>query len=142
MAKIQPRKVNCYGIRIRRAAATITKYYDKSLAPVNLTTSQFSLLNDIKHIKSCNKTELAQYAKLDRTTIVRNLNILIEKGLVEEVPAQTNRNNLVQLTQLGEKAAEQGYILWKQTQEEIKEVIGRENLNQFKEILEKIEDLV
>lgn len=141
MSNIEPREIKCYGIKFKRASSALTKYYDSMLKPVNLTVSQFSLLNDIKYIKTCNKTQLAKYAKLDRTTIIRNLNVLLEKGLVEEIEGETNRNNLIQLTKLGNLTIEQGYVLWKQAQKNIRKTIGEENLGLFLKTLEDIEKL-
>ena len=81
MANIQPVHSPCYCINYRRAANTLTKYYDAAFAPIGLTGNQFFLLNSIQQLGSCNKSELAQYTSLDRTTIIRNLNTLEKKEL-------------------------------------------------------------
>jgi DNA-binding MarR family transcriptional regulator len=141
MRKITPRDNPCYCIKSRRAANALTKHYDKTFEPVQLTASQFSLLNDIKLLKTCNKSELAIYAKLDRTTIIRNLNTLLEKGLIKEVLGSNNRNNLIQLTELGESTIREGIILWKQAQAQIEATIGLNCIEEFNQILKKIESL-
>ena len=141
MREIKPGNTPCYCINFRRAANTLTKFYDKVLAPINLTASQFSLLNDIKTLKSCNKSELAQYARLDRTTIIRNLNVLREKGLIEDVKDNGYRNILVQLTETGESALMDGNTRWKQAQNQIKSTIGLECIPVLKQILANIESL-
>jgi len=142
MREMIPRDSPCYCIKVRRAANTLTKFYDKALEPANLTVSQFSLLTDIKLLKTCNKSELAQYAKLDRTTIIRNLNSLRERGFIEEVPGTNHRNTLIQLTALGESAIAEGLIQWKQAQHQIKETIGLDSIEDFTRILTTIESLV
>ena len=88
MANIEPVHSPCYCINYRRAANTLTKYYDAAFAPIGLTGNQFFLLNSIQQLGSCNKSELAQYTSLDRTTIIRNLDTLLKKELVEPAPAR------------------------------------------------------
>lgn len=138
MKKIVPRDNPCYCINVRRAANILTKFYDKALEPVNLTISQFSLLNDIKLLKTCNKIELARCTRLDRTTIIRNLNILRARGLIMDIPGTNNRNTLVQLTDLGESTIAEGMSSWKQAQDQVKSTIGLDGIENLKQILAKI----
>lgn len=101
MANIQPVHSPCYCINYRRAANTLTKYYDAAFAPIGLTGNQFFLLNSIQQLGSCNKSELAQYTSLDRTTIIRNLNTLEKKALVEPAPGASRRSSAIQFSETG-----------------------------------------
>lgn len=47
MPEITPRDSPCFCINARRAAQTLTRFYDQAFTPVGLTANQFSLLNDI-----------------------------------------------------------------------------------------------
>jgi DNA-binding MarR family transcriptional regulator len=142
MKKIVPREHSCYCIRIRRASNALTKYYDMAMNNVGLTISQFSLLNDIKLMESCNKSRLAEYSKLDRTTIIKNISVLAKKGYITEVLGPNNRNRLIQLTDNGEAAIAEGKIFWEKSQSKIQEVIGQENIEHFIKTLANIEALV
>ncbi len=139
MVKIVPRDNPCYCIKLRRAANTLTKFYDQAFITLDLTTNQFSLLNDIHLLKSCNKSELAQYARLDRTTIIRNLNTLHRKKLIKEVSVMNNRNKVIQLTEIGESIRIRGLEIWKTIQKKVKLVIGEENKDILNQILNNIE---
>jgi DNA-binding MarR family transcriptional regulator len=108
----------------------------------DLTIGQFSLLNDIKWLKSCNKSTLAQCAKLDRTTIIRNLRILYKRGYIAETPGTDKRNNLIRLTDSGEAAIAEGMVFWEQAQAKIKATFGRDNLENFMRISADIESLI
>ncbi|MCQ4725444.1 MarR family winged helix-turn-helix transcriptional regulator [Anaerotignum faecicola] len=141
MSKIIPRNTPCYCINFRRAANTITKYYDNAFEKLNITTTQFSLLNNINILKTCNKSELAQFTKLDRTTVIRGLGILKKKKLIEEIDGHDNRNKNIRLTGAGEKTVADGMEEWKKAQERVKAVIGEENIPMLKEIFSKIETL-
>ena len=101
MANIQPVHSPCCCINYRRAANTLTKYYDAAFAPIGLTGNQFFLLNSIQQLGTCNKSELAQYTSLDRTTIIRNLNTLEKKALVEPAPGASRRSSAIQFSETG-----------------------------------------
>lgn len=141
MRKLAPRDRACYCINLRRAANTLTKFYDQAFAAINVTTNQFSLLNDIRWLKACNKSELAQCARLDRTTVIRSLNILLQKKLIEEAEGENNRNKVVQLTEAGEAAVIEGLEIWKRVQRKFKRVIGEENELVLRQLFAGIESL-
>lgn len=141
MRELSPRKSPCYCINLKRATNSITKFYDKKLEDAGLTASQFSLLNDLRLLKTCSKAELSEYAKLDRSTITRNLKILRDKGYIKDSSTNESRESQVSLTDLGLEKIESGNLSWKEAQEYIKERVGSENMAQFKKILEVIENL-
>ncbi len=55
MKNIVPGESPCHCINVRRTANLLTRFYDKALAPINLSASQFSLLNKTKEWGLCNK---------------------------------------------------------------------------------------
>ena len=141
MANIQPVHSPCYCINYRRAANTLTKYYDAAFAPIGLTGNQFFLLNSIQQLGSCNKSELAQYTSLDRTTIIRNLNTLEKKELVEPAPGASRRSSAIQLSKTGSKAFMAGLGIWQKLQEEVQQVLGEGNLSTQWDLFHRIEAL-
>ena len=132
MANIQPVHSPCYCINYRRAANTLTKYYDAAFAPIGLTGNQFFLLNSI---------QLAQYTSLDRTTIIRNLNTLEKKELVEPAPGASRRSSAIQLSETGNKAFVAGLGIWQKLQEEVQQVLGEGNLPTQWDLFHRIEAL-
>ena len=141
MANIQPVHSPCYCINYRRAANTLTKYYDAAFAPIGLTGNQFFLLNSIQQLGSCNKSELAQYTSLDRTTIIRNLNTLEKKELVEPAPGASRRSSVIQLSETGRNAFMSGLGIWNKLQAEVQEVLGKGNLPTQWDLFHRIEAL-
>ncbi|WP_425806114.1 MarR family winged helix-turn-helix transcriptional regulator [Desulfitobacterium sp. Sab5] len=141
MREISPRNNPCYCINLKRATNSITKFYDKKLEDTGLTVSQFSLLNDIKLLESCSKVELADYAKLDRSTITRNLKILRERGYIIDLSTNESRDSQVSLTDLGLEKLESCNLLWKEAQKYIQEKVGSDNIKQLRKILDVIENL-
>lgn len=141
MVKIEPVKSPCYCISFRRAANTLTRYYDRAFAAVALTANQFFLLNSIHQLGSCNKSELAQYTGLERTTIIRNLDVLLRKGLIAEIPGATQRNGLIRLSESGQKSMTEGAVIWKRLQSNVKQVLGHESKPVLWEIFERVDAL-
>ena len=141
MANFEPVNCPCYCINFRRAANVLSKRYDDALAAVQLTGNQFFLLNCIHALDGCNKTELARYTRLDRTTIIRNLETLKKKGLAEEVPGRTRRNNIIRLSETGYTALTRGAEIWKRLQSDTRQALGEENLSAMWRLFSKIDTL-
>ena len=125
-------------MNFRRMANALTKYYDSMLAEVGLTANQLSLLTDIQSIEPCNRSELAKCARVDRTTVIRNLEILRKKGLIEDVEGKANA---IKLTEQGVKIMEEGFLLWKNAQDQIKEVFDPESRKVLREAFGKVEEV-
>ncbi len=142
MASIEPTHSPCYCVNFRRAANILTKYYDEAFAGIRLTSNQFFLLNSIAQLGACNKSELAQYTRLDRTTIIRNLSILKKKALIWERPGATLRNNVIELTEAGTAAVLQGTVIWEELQARTRQTFGEENLPTLWQLFASVESLL
>ena len=82
-----------------------------------------------------NTTALAERVGLDRSTIVRNLKPLLEKEFIEDVSDEGQRDRVLRVTEKGAKALKIGIPLWKSAQKEVKDLLGAEKLNIFRDVL-------
>lgn len=135
MKSIEPRQTPCYCMNFRRMANALTKFYDEALAEVGLTANQLSLLTDIHSIQPCSGSELARCARLDRTTVVRNLEGLRKKGLVEKGRA------VLCLTKAGTAAMEEGFLCWRQAQDKIRNVFDPETRMALKKAFAQVDQI-
>lgn len=133
-------KIDCYCIKLRRAANIVSDIYDHCLDSMGLSITQYSLLGNLQKIESCSVTDLANYIGLERTTVVRTIRPLFSKGLISDASAPNQRNKILQLTEKGEKILEQCKILWRDAQEEVERRIGKENADMLMKILDQIND--
>jgi len=78
---------------------------------------------------------------LDRTTIIRNLSVLIKKGLCEEVIVEGVRGTCIRLTALGVKSFDEAIGTWKQAQSTILKVVGADEMDSFLRVLTKLEEM-
>ena len=74
--EVQP--AGCYCTTIRKAARSLTKGYDKALEGTGLRVTQYALLNNIRRLEPVSFQDLSAAIALERTTLIRNLNLLID----------------------------------------------------------------
>jgi DNA-binding MarR family transcriptional regulator len=79
--------------------------FDKVLEPLGLTTTRWRTLAIIRRIKPCAMSTLARFSTIERTTLTRAVDQLVEQGLVLRwVPAHDRRQVCLALTEAGEAA--------------------------------------
>lgn len=135
MSNIQKRKSSCHCINLRRAANVVSQLYDHFLEPVGLSVNQFSLLRNIGRLQPCSVSDLANVVGLERTTLVRTLKPLMDRGLIADRAAAGQRNRALVLTTQGEQVVGEGGGLWEQAQTRIEEKIGAEGIEELERLL-------
>lgn len=139
--RIGMKKFNCYCISLRRAANAVTHLYDHCLDPVGLSVTQYSLLSNLKHMENCSITELAAFIGLERTTVVRTLQPLLERGLISDSSASGQRNRILSVTESGNQVLKQCRELWGDAQAKVEEHIGKDGAEKLLELLTLISDV-
>ena len=136
MPNIQRAKSACHCINLRRAANTVSQMYDECLKPTGLSVNQFSLLRNIQRLGSCSVSDLAAFIGQERTTLVRTVKPLLDRGLILDGAARGTRNRALQITELGQKVLGEGDALWERAQLQMEEKLGKEKLTELERILE------
>jgi DNA-binding MarR family transcriptional regulator len=127
--------------RLRRAARALTQLYDDVMAPSGLRVTQFSLLRTVARTGSTRITELAAAQLLDRTALSRNLDPLVERGLVGIMPGRDARTREVAITTKGRAALRAAEPHWKRAQARVAKRLGSQQLNELISLLGEIESL-
>ncbi len=108
----------CFALHARMTARLLSRTYEAALRPVGLKIPQFGILGSIGHGTALSETALAEKLGLERTTLVRNLQTLIEKGWIE--PTQGDgRGQRHRLTPAGEAVLTAAIPLWEKAQKEV-----------------------
>ncbi|GFZ29825.1 transcriptional regulator [Clostridium zeae] len=136
----KPSQCNC--LNLRRASHAITEVYDDFLAPSGLKLGQFSLLKHIDALGPVSVSNLAISIRLDRTTLVRNLKPLEERGYINDIAIEGTRNRQLKLTDKGKEVYKSAELLWLKAQNYLDDYLGKDNLEVFTTLLSKIEALV
>ena len=75
---------------------------DAALRPLGLSLSRHRALSIVAGIGPCTMSELADFSAVDRTTLTRTVDQLVESGLVERAtPREDRRQVVLTLTEAG-----------------------------------------
>lgn len=132
--KHQPVDCNCFAVR--QAARHVTQFYDHHLAPLDLTTSQWSLLAKLKGLGPTTINKLAAELVMDRTTLGRNILPLERDGLLEVRPSATDaRAKELHLTPAGTEKLRAGVKLWAAAQDKFEAAYGAKRSSELRGLL-------
>ncbi len=128
-------ETNCLCTNVRRAALGVTAAYDQALARVGLKVTQFSLLRTVARIEAPTISTLAEATGHDRSTLGRNLRVLMKMGLVSLGPGEDERTRLVTLTAEGRARIEAALPHWQEAQGTMEARLGRDQWEMLHAIL-------
>jgi DNA-binding MarR family transcriptional regulator len=135
---LQP--VDCVCYRLRRAARLAAKTYDGALKPTGLRNTQFALLGSLNKLGESSIGELSNRLATDGTTLTRNLEVLVRRGLIEDVGADDARVRVIRVTELGKKTYVAALPLWREAQKQVLGAVGSKRWTEMRVELEKIEE--
>ncbi len=119
----------------------MTDYYNTALAPSNINLTQYSLLKTLRKLEPVNVSALAKAMQLDRTTLVRNLKSIMDKGYITDLALSAKRDRQLQVTEKGQETLEAAAILWNNAQENIQAYLGQDNLAVLTALLFQVETM-
>jgi DNA-binding MarR family transcriptional regulator len=140
--KTYPSPSLCACTNLRRATRAITQFYDSYLLPSGLQTTQYSLLSNLSRADSVSITQFAETLGMDRTTLTRNLDPLLRRGLVERTLGEDQRVRMVRITPQGQELLSAARPLWAQAQERIVSSFGEERYYALLGELSAVEEVV
>ncbi|MGF7133044.1 DNA-binding MarR family transcriptional regulator [Paraburkholderia sp. EB58] len=133
---------DCYCTQFRRSANALTSVYDDALRPVGLKITQFSLLRALERLGAATFTEIAAELALDKTTISRNLNLLVSAGWVDVAPEEDARYKVATLSAEGLRVLRLAEPFWRTAQKRVERQVRqfmRDPANQLLEALESLQ---
>ena len=119
------RPVACTGARLRRLTRRVTAHYEHHMRASGLKLSQYSLLAQLSAAPQ-SLTALADRMEIDRTTLTRSLQPLLDQGLIGESGGADARQRLFALTASGSRARAAARKHWHQAQLALEEHLGRD----------------
>ncbi len=122
----------------RKAARSVSRYYDQIARNAGFTAGQFSVLVTLRKSGVLTTSELAERLSMERTTLVRNIALLEKKGLVNSGPAEGGRGKAFEVTGEGNALLERAVPLWREAQEHVKEHLGEEDFLKAVNLLQRL----
>ncbi len=120
---------NCLCFNLRRAARLATRIYDEALAPLGLTTSQFSALTVLIKAGPLTTNAFAKAMETERTTSTRNLALMEKQGLIRRQAGDDKRTRLIAATPKGKRVHEKALPVWRCIQDEFVAALGAKGAN-------------
>jgi DNA-binding MarR family transcriptional regulator len=122
---------NCTCANLRKANRAVTQVFDDALRAHGLRATQFTLLGTISRAGELPLTQLADLLVMDRTTLTRNLQPLIRRGLITDEIGDDQRVRRIKLTAAGEAQFNSAMESWRKVQQRMVDALGRETWQSF-----------
>lgn len=100
----------CYALQARKTANALARAYNAAGIGEGLEMTQFSTLCAIALETASSTAELARGLGIDRSTLVRNLEILRRKALITS--SEKGRGAVHRLTAVGRRTVQRGLPKW------------------------------
>ncbi|NLS07703.1 MarR family transcriptional regulator [Rhizobium sp. P32RR-XVIII] len=126
------REVNRYCVltRTRRISRIITSIYDEQLRPYGVNAPQFSLLVLVARLGGATRAEIGRANYQDRSTLSRNLGLLLSEGWIEEIPsAEGGRSRPIVISRSGSELLVSAASGWRSAQLKAEELLGKNGVS-------------
>lgn len=137
-ANLKRAGLSCINFNLRKAARTVTSIYDHRLAPVGITSTQFSILIALAYYPKHSMNALSKFLVMDRTTLTKNLKPLMREKLIELAAADDRRQRLLKLSRKGLTVLDRAYPLWTAAQQQVSDVLGNDQMHALYRTLHKV----
>jgi DNA-binding MarR family transcriptional regulator len=131
----------CHCITLRKATHVVTRLYDAAMEASGLRITQYALLNTLHRLGPASLHALSATTRLERTTLIRNLDVLVKQDLVRITPEQPPQAHTARLTEKGEAKLNGARPLWERAQTRVEEVLTTEEANLLHNLLLKLHAL-
>ena len=126
----------CSNSAIRRAARQLGQLYDDAIGDSGLKGTQFSLLSQIRLLRTPSLKTLANAMVMDLSALGQTLKPLLGDGLVELVPDEHDRRvKRVRLTPVGTAKQTEVAEGWKEAQRRFDQVFGEDRSAELRRTL-------
>jgi len=137
----KPDALACNCLAIRQAARHITQLYERHMAAVGLTASQYSILAKLSRLGPLSINALAAEMVMDRTTTGRAILPLERDRLVAVEAGSDARTKLVRLTAAGAKRFKLAAAHWREAQQEFEQAFGADDAVALRAALARVSAL-
>ncbi|GAA3683657.1 MarR family winged helix-turn-helix transcriptional regulator [Nonomuraea antimicrobica] len=120
---------DCLAVRVRLIGRALTSLYDSALSGHGLTIAQVNLLAALGKVGPCPPAKLGDVLQLERSTVSRNLNLLLKHGWIEVPSSDAKGMREVVLTRAGQAKIESVMPEWRQAQRQAAQLLGTTGVN-------------
>ncbi len=129
---------NCVASNIGRASRIVGRIYEDAFRDVGVSSPQFALLVSLAIAPGSTAGDLAETLGSDPSTVSRNTELLVKRGLIRVEPGQDRRVRSYFLTQDGDNTVQSCVPRWKQAQRTALKQIGRSYWDDIRKRLKRL----
>jgi DNA-binding MarR family transcriptional regulator len=134
---------HCVSHNLHKTARAVSRIYADAMRPAGLARSQFAVLGYLHEAGPLSVSELAERLYMERTTLTRNLNPLVDAGLVVRQPsAEDARVKLIAITDVGRAKLAEARRYWRDAQTRMLERFGEDAWRDLEQTLRDLRRLV
>ena len=131
----------CVLMRTRLISRVINGIYDEKQRPFGIGSVQFALLVVIHQIEPATRAEIGSFQHQDRSTLTRNLKVILSEGWAEEIrDGADGRSRPIVLTMAGRDLLQRAVSAWQAAQAQAKTLLGKDNVIAIMNISKHIMD--
>lgn len=119
----------------------VTGIYDRTLEPHGLSVAQVNLLAALGKVGPCTPTNLGDALHLERSTVSRNLSLLMRHGWIEAISSDAKGVREVMLTRAGRKKIDSIMPDWRHAQVQAAQLLGTEGVEAVRTIASSLGQL-
>jgi DNA-binding MarR family transcriptional regulator len=118
----------CLALRVRRLDRLLSRIYDTALRPHRVTVAQLGLLTAVRLSGPVSPSKLGEILDLERSTVSRNVALLLRNGWVSAAVAQDGRSQLLSITRRGQVLLDEAIPAWRRAQREAEGLLRPEGV--------------
>jgi DNA-binding MarR family transcriptional regulator len=119
---------NCLAVRVRIVARSVSAIYDQAVASHDVTIAQVILLATLSEAGPCAPRKISEILQLEKSTVSRNLDLLMQRGLVEAVTSDGKGVREVGMTAAGVEKIKAVLPAWRAAQKEASHLLGQDGV--------------
>lgn len=123
-AKVRQMARECVAVRLRLLNRLVTGVCDDGLRPFGVRVAQVNVLCAVANSGPVTPTDLAAALVMDKSTLSRDVDKLIDKGWVETTAGEDARSHTLSATAAGVQFLESVHPVWAKAQKQLAERLG------------------
>ena len=132
----------CTNLKLHQLGRLVSRHYESYLAPAGLRGTQYSLLSHVVKLAPLRLGELANAMQMDASTLTRNLQPLIDRGLARVDVGDDARSRIVQATAAGQALRSDAQQAWKRAQLALNHKLGNRRVSALHALIDDCRGLL
>ena len=128
----------CLAARVRVIARTVTAIYEEAIGGHGITIAQVNLLAALGVAGPCSPARLGEVLQLERSTMSRNLDLLLKNRWARATAADAKGVREVELTAAGAKKVASVLPAWREAQEETARLLGTSGVEVVRKVANRV----